>query len=84
MGDVQVALQPALQARAVGLGDSPLPAFAPLNETAGTPLSLRSWSGPTTNAPLTIDLRQAIGASEALRAGTYSKSLTFTLSTTTP
>jgi sugar phosphate isomerase/epimerase len=78
------SLATALQARAVGLGDSPLPAFAPLSESAGTPLPLRSWSAPVTGAPLTVDLRQAIGASEALRAGTYSKSLTFTLSTTTP
>jgi sugar phosphate isomerase/epimerase len=77
------SLASALQARAVGLGDTP-PAFAPLAETAGTPLSLKTWSGPTTAAPLTVDLRQAIGASEALRAGTYSKSLTFTLSTTAP
>ena len=78
------SLAAPVNVRAVGLGDTPLPAFTPLNETAGAPLTLKSWSGPTTSAPLTIDLRQAIGASEALRAGTYSKSLTFTLSTTTP
>jgi sugar phosphate isomerase/epimerase len=77
------SLASALQTRAVGLGDTP-PAFAPLNETAGAPLLLKSWSGPVTSAPLTIDLRQAIGATESLRAGTYSKALTFTLSTTTP
>jgi sugar phosphate isomerase/epimerase len=77
------SLASALTARAVGLGDTP-PAFAPLNETAGAPLQLKSWNGPVTSAPLTIDLRQAIGATEALRAGTYSKSLTFTLSTQTP
>jgi hypothetical protein len=69
--------------RAVGAGDNPLPAFVPLNGD-NTPLLLRSWSGPVTNAPLTVDLRQSIGAAEALRAGTYSKTLTFTLSTTTP
>ena len=77
------SLVSALQTRAVGLGETP-PAFAPLSETAGTPLLLKSWSGPTTGTPLTVDLRQAIGASEPLRAGTYSKALTFTLSTTTP
>ena len=32
--------------------------------------------------PLTF--KQAIGANDALRTGTYSKTLTFTLSTTTP
>jgi sugar phosphate isomerase/epimerase len=78
------SLASPLNIRAVGLGDSPLPAFVPLSGTAGTPLSLRSWSGPTTATPLTLDLRQAVGATEALRAGTYSKALTFTLSTTTP
>jgi sugar phosphate isomerase/epimerase len=69
--------------RAVGAGDNPVPAFGPLN-TDGTPLTLRSWSSPVTNAPLTLGLRQQILAAEALRAGTYSKTLTFTLSTTTP
>ena len=77
------SLASPLNIRAVGLGDNPLPAFGPLN-TDNTPLALRSWSTPVTAAPLTIGLRQAIGATEALRAGTYSKSLTFTLSTTTP
>jgi sugar phosphate isomerase/epimerase len=69
--------------RAVGLGDSPLPAYTPVNSDS-TPLLLRSWNGPVTNAPLTLGFRQSIGAAEALRAGTYSKTLTFTLSTTTP
>ena len=31
-----------------------------------------------------MTFKQAVGANEALRTGTYSKSLTFTLSTTTP
>jgi hypothetical protein len=33
---------------------------------------------------VTITYSQAIGANEALRTGSYSKTLTFTLSTTTP
>jgi hypothetical protein len=33
---------------------------------------------------VTIDVQQSIGSSDALRTGTYSKTLTFTLSTTTP
>ena len=33
---------------------------------------------------MTIGLRQSIGANDPLRTGTYSKTLTFTLSTTTP
>ena len=56
-------------------------AFAPLS---GTPLTLKSYTGPISNDQLTIDFRQSIGSSEALRSGTYSKTLTFTLSTTTP
>ena len=33
---------------------------------------------------MTIDFSQSIGANEALRTGTYAKTLTFTLSTTNP
>ena len=69
--------------RAVGLGDSPLPAYAPL-PSDNSALLLRSWRSPVTNAALTLGFRQSIGAAEALRAGTYSKTLTFSLSTTTP
>ena len=36
------------------------------------------------NDAVTLGFRQAIGANDALRTGTYSKTLTFTLSTTTP
>jgi sugar phosphate isomerase/epimerase len=62
----------------------PNPAWTNLSETAGAPTTVRTWSGPVTNEPSQIALRQQIGANEALRAGTYSKTLTFTLSTTTP
>ena len=56
-------------------------AFAPVG---AAPLTLHSYSGPTSNDPLTIRFRQTIGASEPLRTGAYSKTFTFTLSTTTP
>ena len=36
------------------------------------------------NDPVTIAFKQHIDANDALRTGTYSKTLTFTLSTTTP
>jgi hypothetical protein len=36
------------------------------------------------NDAATIALSQDIGANEALRTGSYSKTLTFTLSTTSP
>ena len=37
-----------------------------------------------TNDPVTLGFKQSIGATDALRTGTYSKTLTFTLSTTAP
>ena len=43
-----------------------------------------AWDGPVSNAPATITFKQSIGAGEPLRTGSYSKSLTFTLSTTNP
>ena len=43
-----------------------------------------SWTAPVSNAPVTITFRQPIGANEPLRTGVYSKTLTFTLSTTNP
>jgi len=36
------------------------------------------------NDPVTIAFKQHIGAGDALRTGTYAKTLTLTLSTTTP
>jgi hypothetical protein len=49
-----------------------------------SPLGLRSWSGPVSNDDVTVDLRQVVNANDALRTGSYSKTLTFTLSTTNP
>ena len=46
--------------------------------------SRSSWTAPTANEAVTIGFKQHIGATDALRTGTYSKTLTFTLSTTTP
>jgi amidase len=39
---------------------------------------------PVSNDPVTIGFKQTILASEPLRTGSYAKTLTFTLSTTTP
>ena len=69
--------------RALGLGDPAGTAYTPLPGD-NSALLLKSWNAPVSNAGLTIGLRQSIGAAEALRAGTYSKTLTFSLSTTTP
>jgi hypothetical protein len=46
--------------------------------------SKSTWSGPASNDPVTITFTQHIGANDALRTGSYAKTLTFTLSTTTP
>ncbi len=51
---------------------------------SASPTSLLTWSGPVSNDPVTVAFKQAIGAGDPLRTGTYSKTLTFTLSTTNP
>jgi hypothetical protein len=76
------ALANPVGVRAVGLGDDA--ATIPFTPVTGAPQTLKSWSAPMTAAPLTLGLRQQITSTEALRAGAYSKTLTFTLSTTTP
>ena len=58
-------------------------AFANVGGSAA-PTSLRTYSGPVSNDVTTVNFKQSIGANEALRTGTYAKTLTFTLSTTTP
>ena len=56
----------------------------PLTPLSSAPLDLRTYSGPVSNAIVAIALRQHIGPTEPLRTGAYSKTLTLTLSTTTP
>jgi hypothetical protein len=46
--------------------------------------STSTWSAPTSNEAVTITFKQHINANDALRTGSYAKTLTFTLSTTTP
>jgi hypothetical protein len=58
-------------------------AFA-LPEPLRVDIAPASWTGPVSNASVAITFRQHIGANDALRTGSYSKTLTFTLSTTTP
>jgi X-Pro dipeptidyl-peptidase len=43
-----------------------------------------SWTAPVSNAMVAIAFTQSIGATDALRTGTYARTLTFTLSTTAP
>jgi hypothetical protein len=70
------SLPQALQANAGG----------PFARVGGStsPTTLKTWSAPTSNEPVTIAFKQSIAANDALRTGSYSKTLTFTLSTTTP
>ncbi len=44
---------------------------------------VKTWGGPVSNDPVTITFTQAISATEPLRTGSYTKTLTFTLSRTT-
>ena len=78
------ALDEPLQARASSAGGTGSSAFAPLSTTAGNPLTLLTYTGPIANDTVTIGFRQHIAANQALRTGNYAKTLTFTLSTTTP
>ncbi|HEY6886907.1 MAG TPA: endo-1,4-beta-xylanase [Solirubrobacter sp.] len=55
-----------------------------LSDPLGVALSKNAWNAPVSNDPVAITFHQHIGATQPLRTGTYSKTLTFTLSTTTP
>jgi X-Pro dipeptidyl-peptidase len=54
------------------------------NAVSGSPLNLLSWSAPVSSDAVTLWFQQKIGSTDALRTGSYAKTLTFTLSTTTP
>ena len=55
-------------------------AFAPV----GGATTLLNYAGPVSNDAVAIAFKQPIAANDALSTGAYSKTLTFTLSTTTP
>ncbi|RKQ87450.1 alkaline phosphatase [Solirubrobacter pauli] len=69
------ALAQPLQARAKD------GAFAALG---ATPTTLVTYTGPVANDAAPIEFKQSIASNEPLRTGTYAKTLTLTLSTTTP
>jgi aminopeptidase N len=56
-------------------------ALAPLGRA---PLTLLTYNGPVSNDKVAIDFSQSIAANEPLRTGSYTKTLTYTLSTTNP
>jgi hypothetical protein len=61
---------------------APVPAYAPVGGNAN-PTTVIVYNGPI-NETDTIHFKQPISQTESLRTGAYSKTLTFTLSTTQP
>src|ERR1700754_523726 len=80
------ALPQALQigiARPDAEGNTPAPTtFSPVGGTS-SPTMLQTYNTPVVETD-TLTFKQAIGATDALRTGAYTKTLTFTLSTTNP
>jgi hypothetical protein len=77
------SLAQAVQAQASSPAAGAAKPFAAVGGSAA-PTSLANWANPISNDPVTIAFKQTIGANDPLRTGTYSKTLTFTLSTTSP
>jgi hypothetical protein len=74
-------------------GDAALSVSAPGHLTNGAfslaeplrvELSKTSWTAPVSNDTVDVGFKQLIKANDPLRTGSYSKTLTFTLSTTNP
>jgi predicted amidohydrolase YtcJ len=76
------ALPQALQVQATSPGGTGS-TYAPVGGSAA-PTSLTTYSAPISNDTVTLGFKQPIAATDALRTGAYSKTLTFTLSTTAP
>jgi LmbE family N-acetylglucosaminyl deacetylase len=66
-----------------GLGPMTNGAFS-LAEPLRVELAKSSWTGPVSNDNVGVTFRQLIKRTDPLRTGTYSKTVTFTLSTTQP
>jgi predicted amidohydrolase YtcJ len=77
------SLAQPLQAQAASSKGGVAAAMAPVGGSS-SPTALLTYSGPVSNDMLTLAFKQTVGAGEALRTGSYSKTLTFTLSTTAP
>jgi hypothetical protein len=71
-----------LQANAV-LGTTSSAVYNAVGGSAN-PTTLLTWAAPASNDAVTIGFKQPVKANDALRTGTYSKTLTFTLSTQNP
>jgi len=51
---------------------------------SSAPTSVLTYTAPVSNDAVTVTFAQHISANDALRTGAYSKTLTYTLSTTAP
>jgi hypothetical protein len=74
------SLASAMQAKAASPGGTG-GAFA---DVGANPTTLLTYTGPVSNDPVALTFQQHIGQNDPLRTGGYSKTLTFTLSTTNP
>jgi hypothetical protein len=61
-----------VMAQALKVGGAPLPA------------TVKTYMGPVSGDPVPVTFEQPVAATDPLRTGTYAKTLTFTLSTTSP
>ena len=73
-------LPQSLQARALNAANT----GSAFRTVSGTQLTLLTYGAPVSNDPISLEFKQPIAANDALRTGTYTKTLTYTLSTTTP
>jgi hypothetical protein len=76
------SLAQPLQAAATRTGGG-APSFGAVTGIA-SPLAILAYSAPVSNDPVTLWLKQSIGANDALRTGKYTKTVVLTLSTQTP
>jgi M6 family metalloprotease-like protein len=76
------SLPEPLQANGV-VGTTSSADYAPVGGSTN-PTTLLTWAAPVANELVTIGFKQPVKATDPLRTGTYSKTLTFTLSTTNP
>jgi hypothetical protein len=77
------ALPQALQAKATSPDGGSGSDYAPVGGSS-TPTTLLTYAAPVTNDAVTVGFKQSIAANDPLRTGSYSKTLTDTLSTTNP
>ena len=76
------ALPQTLQARGRNAANTTT-TYANVGSSAA-PTNLLTYTGPASNDVVTVGFSQLVNSTDALRTGAYSKTLTFTLSTTTP